>query len=59
MADVGRDAMTFELVGRPDQLDAFEELVRPYGVRELVRTGRLGLPRAAGRTTKNRPTVLV
>jgi acetolactate synthase-1/3 small subunit len=52
VADVGRDAMTFELVGRPDQLDAFEELVRPYGVRELVRTGRIGLrrPSAGGKT---------
>jgi acetolactate synthase-1/3 small subunit len=45
VADVGRDAMTFEVVGRPDQLEAFEELVRPYGVRELVRTGRIGLRR--------------
>jgi len=53
VADIGRDAITFELVGRPDQLDAFEELVRPYGVRELVRTGRVGLrrPSASGRTS--------
>ena len=52
VADIGRDAVTFELVGRPDQLEAFEELVRPYGVRELVRTGRIGLrrPSATGRT---------
>src|SRR5919206_2945769 len=52
VADIGRDAITFEFVGRPDQLDAFEELVRPYGVRELVRTGRVGLrrPSANGRT---------
>jgi len=45
VADIGRDAITFEIVGRPDQLEAFEELVRPYGVRELVRTGRIGLRR--------------
>lgn len=45
VADVGRDAITFEIVGRPDQLEAFEEIVRPYGVRELVRTGRIGLRR--------------
>jgi acetolactate synthase-1/3 small subunit len=45
VADVGRDALTFEVVGRPEQLEAFEELVRPYGVRELVRTGRIGLRR--------------
>ena len=40
VADIGREAITFEFVGRPDQVEAFEELVRPYGVRELVRTGR-------------------
>jgi len=52
VADIGRDALTFEFVGRPDEVDAFEELVRPYGVRELVRTGRVGLrrPSAGGRT---------
>src|SRR5581483_3928756 len=32
IADIGRDAVTFEFVGRPDQVEAFEELVRPYGV---------------------------
>lgn len=45
VADIGRDAITFEVVGRPDEVEAFEELVRPYGVRELVRTGRVGLRR--------------
>jgi acetolactate synthase I/III small subunit len=49
---VGRDAVTFEIVGRPDQIDAFEELVRPYGVRELARTGRIGLRRSS---TSRRP----
>jgi acetolactate synthase-1/3 small subunit len=47
VADVGRDAVTFEVVGRPEEIDAFEELVRPYGVRELVRTGRIGLRRTS------------
>ena len=54
VADIGRDAITFEIVGRPEEITAFEELVRPYGVRELARTGRIGLrrPSSAGR----RPT---
>jgi acetolactate synthase-1/3 small subunit len=43
VADIGRDAITFEIVGRPDEVEAFQELVRPYGVRELARTGRIGL----------------
>jgi acetolactate synthase-1/3 small subunit len=52
VADIGRDAITFEVVGRPDQVEAFEEVVRPYGVRELVRTGRIGLRRPS-RTERN------
>jgi acetolactate synthase-1/3 small subunit len=51
VADIGRDAITFELVGRPEEVESFEELVRPFGVRELARTGRVGLrrPSAAAR----------
>ena len=52
VADIGRDAITFELVGRPEELETFEELVRPYGVRELVRTGRIGLHRPSRTSTE-------
>jgi acetolactate synthase-1/3 small subunit len=59
VADIGRDAVTFEVVGRPDQVEAFEELVRPYGVRELVRTGRIGLrrPSAGSARPADKPAV--
>ena len=43
VADVGPDAIVFELVGAPEEIDSFEELVRPHGIGELVRTGRIGL----------------
>ena len=34
--------------GSPEEVDSFEELVRPHGLQELVRTGRIGLhPRDA------------
>jgi len=59
VADLGAESIVFELVGTPEQIDSFEELVRPHGLKELGRTGRLGLHRAAGRANKNRPTVLV
>jgi len=59
VADLGAESIVFELVGTPEQIDSFEELVRPHGMQELGRTGRLGLARAAGRTNKNRSTVLV
>ena len=33
------------LEGHPDKLDDFEELLRPYGIVELQRTGRVALPK--------------
>jgi acetolactate synthase-1/3 small subunit len=49
VADLGSDALVFELAGTPEDIDSFEELVRPHGVKELVRTGRIGLGRASSR----------
>ena len=49
VADVGPDAMVFEIVGEPEEIDSFEELVRPHGIRELHRTGRIGMKRASVR----------
>ena len=49
VADLGPEAMVFEVVGSPEEIDSFEELVRPHGVKELVRTGRIGLTRASDR----------
>ena len=47
VADLGADAIVFEIVGGPEEIDSFEELVRPHGLKELVRTGRIGIGRAA------------
>jgi acetolactate synthase-1/3 small subunit len=49
VADLGPDALVFEVVGAPEELDAFEELVRPHGIKEMSRTGRIGLARASAR----------
>jgi acetolactate synthase-1/3 small subunit len=46
VADLGPDSIVFELVGSPEEVDSFEELVRPHGLQELGRTGRIGLGRA-------------
>jgi acetolactate synthase I/III small subunit len=51
VADLGPDAMIFEIVGPPEELESFEELVRPHGVKELARTGRIGLGRASAQRT--------
>ena len=59
VADLGPEALVFEVVGSPEEIDSFEELVRPHGVKELVRTGRIGLTRASDRKgIKRRQQVL-
>ena len=58
VADLGPDAMVFEVVGGSEELDAFEEAVRPHGIKEVSRTGRIGLARAsAPRTARQRVLV--
>lgn len=42
---VGADLLTISIEGAPDKVDDFEELLRPYGIVELQRTGRVALPR--------------
>jgi acetolactate synthase I/III small subunit len=47
VVDLGPDAVVFELAGAPEELDSFQELARPHGILELVRTGRVGMARAS------------
>ncbi len=44
IVDVGHDALTITLAGKPRNLDDFEELMRAFGIVELQRTGRVALP---------------
>ena len=43
--DVGHDELTIMVADTPDRLDACEDLLRPYGIVELQRTGRVALPK--------------
>jgi acetolactate synthase-1/3 small subunit len=52
--DLGPDALIFEVVGTAEELESFEELVRPHGIKELARTGRVGLTRASTRDEASR-----
>jgi acetolactate synthase I/III small subunit len=45
LVGVGHDQVTVMLAGPPEELDDFEALIRPYGITELQRTGRIALPK--------------
>lgn len=49
LLDVGPESVVLELAGTPEEVDSFHELCRPYGVVDLVRTGRVGVPRASAK----------
>jgi acetolactate synthase-1/3 small subunit len=48
--NVGHEAVLVSLDGAPDKLDDFENLLRPYGIQAIQRTGRVALPRLQKQT---------
>jgi len=45
VVDVAKGSILVELSGTEDKLEAFMDLVRPYGIRDLARTGVIAMPR--------------
>jgi acetolactate synthase I/III small subunit len=45
IVDVDHDSITIEVAGNPGKLEAIVELLKPYGIRELVRSGTIALAR--------------
>ncbi len=52
VVDVSRSSVMVELAGPEAKLEAFIDLVRPYGIRELARTGVIAMQR--GKTSTDR-----
>ena len=48
--DVSKRSVTVEVTGTDDKIAAFEELVRPFGLIEMVRTGEIAVARGRGAT---------
>ena len=43
--DVSKDSLTIQITGESDKVEAFIELLKPYGIKELARTGTAAFPR--------------
>jgi len=54
IVDVGRESITIMLAGAPNKIDDFESLIRPFGIVELQRTGRVALPKLERRGARLR-----
>jgi acetolactate synthase I/III small subunit len=47
VVDVAPDSLIVEITGTEDKIDGLLDVLRPYGVREMVRTGRVAMTRGA------------
>ena len=47
VVDLAPDTLTIEITGTEDKIDGLLEVLRPYGVLEMARTGRVAMVRGA------------
>ena len=50
VVDVTRKSIIVEVTGTTAKIDAFEEMVRPFGMVEMMRTGEIAISRGRGET---------
>ena len=50
VVDLNADSLTFEVSGSPENLAAFLEEIRPYGIVDLVKSGRIAMRRTSAIT---------
>jgi acetolactate synthase-1/3 small subunit len=52
VVDVSHTSLTMELTGDQSKIEAFSQLLAPYGIKEIVRTGLTGIQRGANALLK-------
>ncbi len=50
IVDVGRRSVIVEITGTNDKIEAFEGMVRPFGLVEMMRTGEIAISRGRAET---------
>ena len=50
VVDVGRRSLIIEVTGTTEKVEAFERLIRPFGLIEMMRTGEIAISRGRGET---------
>ncbi len=51
VVDVAPESLTIEITGAEDKIDGLLEVLRPYGVLEMVRTGIVAMRRGKASST--------
>jgi len=47
IVDVANDSLIIEITGAEDKIDSFVDVLRPFGIIEMVRTGVIAMARGS------------
>ena len=50
VVDVSKDAVIFEVTGTTEKITAFDEMLKPFGLVEMMRTGEIAIARGRDET---------
>ncbi|MBO8155873.1 MAG: acetolactate synthase small subunit [Bacillaceae bacterium] len=57
--DVSKDSIVVQVTGKTDKVEALIELLRPYGIKEIARTGTTAFTRGTKQLKKSRHNLLI
>lgn len=52
--DVSKESIIIQLTGETEKIEAFIDLIKPYGIKELARTGMTAFPRGSQRSSQQK-----
>lgn len=58
IVDVSRDSLMIEVTGESTKIDALIELLQPYGIKDISRTGTIAIPRGLQKEKYQSKTIL-
>ncbi|WP_338777470.1 acetolactate synthase small subunit [Metabacillus sp. FJAT-52054] len=57
--DVGKESLVIQATGEPGKVEALIDLLKPYGIKEVARTGTTAFTRSSKRNTSEKATFIV
>ena len=56
--DTAKNVITYQVTGNPEKIEAFIDLLRPYGIKDLTRTGATAFVRETQKPQSTQLSIL-